>query len=97
MHDVGARLGEQQRGKRPRDVMPEVHHQKAVKARARWPASCAARCPDPAIGVLPVVPLAQLTPRSLPCQYSALSLNFCSFPVAVRSSDGRSSTEVGHL
>jgi GMC oxidoreductase len=41
--------------------------------------------------------LDQLTLRSRSCQYGALSLNFCSFPVAVRSSAWRTSTVVGHL
>jgi hypothetical protein len=39
----------------------------------------------------------QLTWRSRPSQYGARSLNFWSFPVAVRGSSSRSSTDVGHL
>ncbi len=39
----------------------------------------------------------QFTFRSRPSQYGARSLNFCSFPVAVRLSSSRNSTDVGAL
>src|SRR6266540_3673115 len=41
--------------------------------------------------------IGQLTPRSRPSQYGARSLNFWSFPVAVRASSDRNSIDVGHL
>src|SRR5262249_26104078 len=42
-------------------------------------------------------PAPQLTLRSRPAQYGSRSLNFCSLPVAVRTSVSRTSMVVGHL
>ena len=39
----------------------------------------------------------QLTWRDSPCQYCSRSLNFCTFPVAVRGMSSRSSIDVGAL
>lgn len=42
-------------------------------------------------------PPRQLIWRSRPAQYCSRSLNFCTFPVAVRGIASRSSTDVGAL
>ncbi len=51
----------------------------------------------PASGGNAVALLDQFTRRARPAQYGSRSLNFCSLPVAVRTSASRTSMEVGHL